>query len=379
MVRVDIKTRTLPAGHKLYMVRPGTAYHLLGASFENQVIAPDLPFLSVPDGVRPRDQADINYQIKRAREFSNWVKTEDSRAGRLPSADIAQYAQGDLPARVAMYRNTADEILHSLPVGSLIFTPNPDLTKNGMFGELSDPMAPRVQFNGTGHRQQFRYQGRRLENVKFLPMRKLPKQMFPPMRKRLWIHEYGRAETELVYRQFYGDFEVIGRKSVSEITVTRERVTGTDLSIIGALTTLIDQTLARVERGDDARLSMSDAVFLPPDPHGPLVHAQIGSPGEVLIESIRRRVSPVLKVIVALCIVYSAHDIWEMVQAGELFLINSQAVAGMGVDQLADTQTKTYDFITSTGRDSLVEIVDLVRDVNGRTGGGVDAIIYDDE
>ncbi len=378
MVTVDIKTKMLPASHRIYMIRPGTGYHLLGPTFENGAIAPDLAFLDIQDGQRPRDFEGINLQITRARAFAEWVKTEERRAEDQPSQDIAAYVGREVPPRVAMYRNTADEILHELPKGSLIFIPNPDLTRKGMFGELAAPDAARVRFGGASFRRDFQYLGRRLENIKFLPMRKLPPEFFEPMRKRIWIHEYGPRETELLYRQYYGDFEIIGRKAVTEIKVTGRRVSGTDLSIVGALTTLIDQTLLRLEAGDQERLRMLDAAFLPPDQAGPVVHANIGSPGEVLVESKRRRAAPVLKVVIALCIMYTAYDIWQMVQDGTLTLANTQAAADLGQAQLADTQQKTYDFVRATGRESLSQIVDLIRDVHERTGGGVDANTVDE-
>ena len=378
MITVDIKTKMLPASHRIYMVRPGTGYHLLGPTTEHQAIAPDLAFLDIADGQRPRDFVDMKAQIARARSFAEWVKTEERRAEDRPSLDLTTYAAKEAPPRVAMYQNTADQILFSLPKGSLIFIPHPDLTRDGMFGELADAGAPRVRFNGSSYRAEFQYLGRRLENVKHLPMRKLPPKFFEPMRRRIWIHEYEAQETELLYRQYYGDFEIIGRKAVTEIKVTGRRVSGTDLSVIGALTTLIDQTLLRLEGGDVEQLRMSDAAFLPPDQFGPVVHANIGSPGEVLIESIRRRASPVLKVVFALCILYTGNDIWQMVHDGTLTLANTQAAADVGQAQLADTQQKTYDFVRATGRGSLNEIVELIRDVHQRTGGGVDANTVDE-
>ncbi|MET4104075.1 hypothetical protein ABIE58_003524 [Roseovarius sp. MBR-78] len=39
----------------------------------------------------------------------------------------------------------------------------------------------------------------------------------------------------------------------------------------------------------------------------------------------------------------------------------------------------TYDFVRSTGRESLDEIVGLVRDFHDRTGGNVDATVNGNE
>lgn len=380
MVTVDLKIKVLPTAHRVYMVRPGTGYHLLRPTTENRAIAPDLAFLEIPDGVRPRDADGIETQITRARAFAEWVKTEERRDGERPSQSLEDYAGVEVPPRVAMYRNTADDILYGLAEGSLVFVPNPDLTRDGMFGELVSPEAPRVRFNGTAHRNDFSYLGRRLRNVKFLPMRKLDPAFFEPMRKRNWIHEYAARETELLYRQYYGDFEIIGRKAVAEIEVTRQRVSGTDLNIIGALTTLIDQTLARVAHGDEERLTMLDVAFMPPDPQGPVLHANFGSPGNVLIESVTRRVAPVVKVITALALAgYMGADLCDMVHANTLVLENTDGLAGVADAQLAETRNKTYDFVRASGRESLNEIMELVREFNGRTGGKVDASIRDDD
>ncbi|WP_201156861.1 hypothetical protein [Rhodobaculum claviforme] len=339
-----------------------------------------MAFLEIEDGVRPRDAAGIDAQITRARAFAEWVKTEERRGENRPSQALEDYAGAEAPPRVALYRNTADEILHTLPEGSLIFVPNPDLTRNGMFGELVAPDAPRIRFRGAGHRSEFSYLGRRLKNVKNLPMQNLDPDFFRPMRKRVWTHEYAARETELLYRQYYGDFEIIGRKAVAEIEVTRRRVSGTDLNIIGALTTLVDETLARVERGDREQLTMHNVVFMQPDPQGPVLHANIGSPGSVLVESVTRRVAPVVKVIMVLALAgYVGADVWDMVQARNLVLENTDGLAGVADAQLAETHEKTYAFVRASGADSLDEILEYVRDFHARTGGRVDGHVHHNE
>ena len=380
MITVDLKTKVLAQNHGVYMVRPGTAYHLLDAFVANHAIAPDLAFLEVPQDERPRDFDGMEDQVKRARAFAEWVKTEETRAGPMPPTELNEYRGVDAPSRLALYRNTADDILHALPKGSLIFVPNPTFTQRAMIGELAGADEDRVTFNGTGHRGEFEYQGRRLHNVKMLPMRKLPKALYPPMKRRNWIYQYVGRETELLYRQYYGDFEILGRKAVTEIEITGQRVYPQDLSIVGALTTLIDQNLARRAQGDHETLNLVQAVFLPPDrDDGPVVHANLGSPGNMLVESVVRRAAPVLKVIAILALGYTANEIWDMVQADNLQITNSQALAGAGGEALAETQQMTYDFIRSTGRESLNQIVELIRDFHDRTGGIVDATVIGDE
>ncbi|MDO6455611.1 hypothetical protein Q4494_00850 [Celeribacter halophilus] len=380
MVTVDLNTKVLPQNHGVYMVRPGTGYHLLSAFNEHRVIAPDLAFLNVPNGERPRDFENMEAQVKRARAFAEWVKTEDTRAAPMPSRVLEDYNDKEAPSRITMYRNTADEILYSLPEGALIFVPNPVFTEKAMIGELAGADEERLIFNGTSHWGELEYQGRRLKNVKMLPMRKLPKAFFPPMKKRNWIHQYVGREKELLYRQFYGDFEIVGRKAVTEIEVTGQRVFPQDLSIIGALTTLIDQKLARQAAGDQDALDLLQAVFLPPDQNeAPVIHANLGSSGNVLVESVTRRAAPVLKVIVILALGYTGGEIWDMVQTDSLVLSNSQALAGTDAENLAETQQMTYDFVRSTGRESLEQIVGLVRDFHDRTGGNVDATVIADD
>lgn len=70
MVTVNLNTKVLPTSHRVYMVRPGSSYHLLKAFTENKAIAPDLADLSIPDGVRPRDAESIADQVKRARALA---------------------------------------------------------------------------------------------------------------------------------------------------------------------------------------------------------------------------------------------------------------------------------------------------------------------
>lgn len=376
MVTVDLNTRVLPTGHRVFMVRPGSGYNLLKPFIDNQAIAPDLPFFDIPDGERPRDYSNVDDQIKRARAFAEWVKTEETRSAPPPELELVNYAKEDSPARVAMYRNTADEILFGLPKGSLIFVPNPNLTESGLFGELAESEGKRISFFGTGHRSKFKYLGRKLNNAKLLPMRKLPPSFIDPMKRRNWIHEFDGRESELLYRQYYGDFEILGRKTVSEISVTKQRVIPLDLSIIGALTTLIDQNLLRYQHGDTDLLGMLEAVFLAPDDEGPVIHANLGSPGNLLVESVRRSAAPVLKVILALALAgFTGYEIHDFVDGGQLAITNSQSLPGVEGGSLDETQQLTYDFVRSTGRDSLNQIVELVRDFHDRTGGNVNASV----
>lgn len=375
MIVVDLKTKVLPQSHRIYMIRPGAAYHLLTAFSENSAVAPDLADLTIPDGERPRDFKGIDDQIKRARILAQWVKTEETRNAATPPTLIDEYKDMETPARVAMYRNTADEILHGLPGGSLIYLPNPDFTKNAIFGELADAKSPRIVFNGKGYRANFTYLGRPLTNVKQIPMQKLPKEFYPPMKRRNWIHEFEARETELMYRQYYGDFEIIGRKSVTEIAVTKSKVFAPDLSIVGAVTNLVDQTLRRLENNDTDRLSLLDAVFLAPEGDGPVIHANLGSMGEILLESARRHVAPVVKVLLVMAVAYTGYEIYDMVAANGLHLANSQGIEGVGAEALAETEKLTYDFVRATGRENLNDIVDRVRDFHNRTGGHVDATI----
>lgn len=378
MVTVNLNTKVLPTSHRVYMVRPGSGYHLLKAFTENKAIAPDLANLTIPDGVRPRDAGNITDQVKRARALTEWVKTEESRADDYPSTDLANYAKADKPPRLGMYINTADELLHQLPEGSLIYVPNPDFTQKAMFGELVGANKPRIAFNGTGHHAQFSYLGRQLTNVKFLPMRKLPKAFFPPMKKRNWTFEMDTRSAELLYRQYYGDFEIVGRKSITEIEITKSRVYAPDLAIVGAVTNLVDQTIRRIEAKDTDKVSLLDVVFLAPEDDAPVIHANLGSPGEVLVEAARRHSARVVKVLFVLAVAYTGHEIWDLVQAHELALVNSQAITGVGEADLAETQQLTYDFVRATGRESLNDIVDRVREFHDRTGGKVDATINDD-
>lgn len=378
MIKVDLNTKVLPTAHRVVMVRPGSGYHLRKAFFENQAIAPDLANLQIPDGMRPRDVNNLNHQIKRSRELAKWVKTEETRSDPMPPNELAQYQGGEKAPRLNMYRNLADELLHSLPTGTLMYVPNPILTETAMFGELCPPEDPRLRFTGSGYHSDFTYLGRRLRNVKFLPMRGLPATFFPPMKKRNWTFDMDARSSELLYRQYYGDFELVGRKSITEIEVTKDKVYAPDLAIVGAVTNLVDQSIRRLEVADPDTVSLLDVVFLAPENDAPVIHANLGSQGEVLVEALKTNTARVVKVILALAVLYSANDIWNMIQNDEIELINSHAIAGVAGENLAETQQLTYDFVKATGRESLEDIVIRVREFHDRTGGKVDAAIIND-
>jgi hypothetical protein len=373
MISVDLRTKVLPTGHRVYMIRPGVDYHLFGAFAENQAVAPDLADFEIPDGQRLTEVEDVNNQIKRARAIRQWASTEETRKLPQPSRLAADYAGLEQPTRIALYRNTADEILTRFSEGTLIYVPNPDLSKNAIFGELAGPREPRTRFPGMRHYSSFQYLGRPLRNIQFLPMRGLPTAYLDAMKRRVWTHEFGARDSELVYRQYYGDFEIVGQKAVTEITVTKEKVFAPDLSITGAVTNFVDQMLRRIEAGDASTLSLSDVVFLRPERDGPIIHANLGSEGEILVESARKHIPRFVKIIFVLAAVYTGHDIFDLVTGGGFGITNSLSLAGFGQEDMAETDALFYDFVNNTGRDNLQEIIDYVRETQARTGAEVNA------
>ena len=147
-IKIDLRIRTLGSDHKAYMIRSGKEYHLFGRFIEKEAVAPDLPELSITDGMAPLDDPTIDDQIKRARALREWAMLPYSRSDVKPTTDLEFYGDQLKKSHHRMFVNTAQHVLWEVPTGSLIYVPNPSFLGDGLFGEVVSPSENRPRFLG---------------------------------------------------------------------------------------------------------------------------------------------------------------------------------------------------------------------------------------
>lgn len=376
-IAVDLNTRILPSSHGVFMVRPGKNYHLYKSAKDFHVVAPDVPLLDIPNGERPIDQDNLDLQVRRGRAFRSWAESEETRSEPLPETDLNQYTNVENLPHHNRFVNVVEEILWGLPEGSLSFIPDFSLASAAVFGELVGPKDSRQKITGGGRFSNFLYQGRKLRDVKPIPMRELPPTALLSKKKNTTIVQIEGRDRQILYRQYYGDFEILGQKSTVQIATTKPRFTGPDAAIIGALATMVQEAWQRRAHGESSVPRLGEAAFLDLGDDAPAIHANINSPGEVLLEAVQRT-PHVVKVIIALALALTGPELYELAQSGAIDIVNTAHAAGVSSQETEETREFLFHFLNSAGADSVNEIVENIRVMNNRTGGNVDANIVTD-
>jgi hypothetical protein len=354
------------------MVRSGKEYHLFRRFLEKGAIAPDLPELRIPNQENPRETENIDAQINRARTLRDWALGKLENIDEMPSVEIGDY--NDVPNRSyhGIYLNSAYEILWGIEDGSLIYVPNPSFLGEGLFGEIAPRLAPRIRIPGSGKMATFSFNGRRLWNIKNLPMRELPDRLLELKKIRVGITSLRRDDKIRLYRQYYGSFIVEGSVIQSEIQTESENFSATDATIISALSNMIQENLDRNAVGNSDMVSIHEAAFIDLGDDAFQIHVDIQSPGEFQISS--ESIGPiVLKAFFALALAVGPADLKAQVDTNGITISNSLS-DGEGLET-EPIRSGVHSLLTLIGADDLEETIRLIRVFNERTGGNVDASV----
>ena len=376
-IKIDLRTRTLGSDHKAYMIRSGKEYHLFDRFIEMQAVAPDLPELDIPDGLPPLDDPTINDQIKRARALRDWAMLPYNRGEDKPTADLEFYKGEEKKPYHGMFVNSAQHVLWEIPGGSLIYVPNPSFLHNGLFGEVVSPSEKRLRFGGKKRMVGFSFEGRRMTDVRHLPMKKLPERLLELKKYRVGVSQLRREEQLLLYRQYYGDFAIHEGRVQAEIKTTKDYFSPTDATVVSAFANMVQENLNRlrqVDGGDLVFVDIKEAAFLDWDVDGLLIHAEIDSPGKIQVYS--RGLAPlVFKVIFSLMLVVPTHDLVLHAQTNDIEVTNSRSPGGSRVNEGENraVQEGVVSLLKLIGAENLDKTIELVKAFNARTGGTVDS------
>ena len=374
-IKIDLRTRILSSHHNSYMIRSGKEYHLFDRFIERKAVAPDLPELDIPDGRAPLDDPTIDDQVKRARALRDWAMLPYYHGDPKPMEDLKFYEDEKKKSRHSMFVNTAQNVLWKIPEGSLIYAPSPSFLEDGLFGEVVSPSEKRVRFLGEKRMRDFSFQGRRMTNIRRLPMKKLPKHLLELKQYRVGVTQLRREDKLLLYPQYYGDFAIHDEHVQIEIKTTKDYFSPADAAIVSAFANMVQGNLDRFQQssGDgQPHLSILEAAFVNWDDGRIQIHAEIESPGKIQIYG--PTLAPLIfAAAISLFLDVPSHDIISHAEASDIVVTNSQSSSRLppsGVDN-SEVQRKLSSFLVRIGADDLERTIALVKAFNERTGGTV--------
>ena len=339
------------------MIRSGKEYRLFDRFIEMQAVAPDLPELDIPDGRAPLDDPTIDDQIKRARALREWAMLPYNRSEDKPTTDLEFYKDEEKKKQHGMFVNAAQHVLWEVPEGSLIYVPNPSFLHSGLFGEVVSPSEKRLRFRGEKRMLDFSFEGRRMTNVRLLPMKKLPERLLELKKARVGVTQLEREEKLLLYRQYYGDFAIHEGRVQAEVRTTKDYFSPIDATVVSAFANMVQENLNRLGQANVGELEFVDireAAFMDRSVDGLLIHAEIDSPGKIQVYG--RGLAPlVFKVILALFLAVPPHDLVSHAQTNNIEVSNSRSSDGtrVGEGESRAIQESVVSLLKLIGADDL--------------------------
>lgn len=371
-IKIDLSLKILPDDQQVYMIRPGSNYHLFDQFVRHSVVAPDVPFLTLDDGMPPRTRSDIKPQLARAVAYRAWLRKSRGRRESPPTTRLDAYSLAldvSLQSRTKLL-NVAEKVLWSLPAGAVIFVPASSLYGQAMIGELADNTEPRIGFNGTGTRKAISYMGRKLHNVRMFPMRSFPAEVTDVAKLTSVISEYEGYPKERILRAYYGDYQLGSNVAMMEFEAIKDKFDPITMARITALAASIEN----FERTGNY-ISPGDILFSLSDPGSLEVHANINSAnGKLLVEGVRK-VPHVLRslLLVAALVVSgeaSAEQVADLLDAGSVEISNHKESARS--EFVEATEKSLINFAKASGNAGTKSYIEALAQSSERTGGHVD-------
>ncbi len=222
----------------------------------------------------------------------------------------------------------------------------------------------------------FLFQGRRLTNIRHLPMKKLPEHLLVLKKYRVGVTQLRREDKLLLYPKYYGNFAIHEEHAQAEIKTTKDYFSPTDATIVSALANMVQEHLDRLQRtSDDGQpfLRIEEAAFLDWADGRIQIHAEIESPGKMQIYG-PTRAPLIFAAAISLFLAVPPHDIATHAEANDIEVMNSRSPGGSparGVDNSEEVQRELSSFLVRIGADNLERTITLVKAFNERTGGTV--------
>jgi hypothetical protein len=382
--KIKLDYPVLPAGHQVWMVRPGAGYRLARAFREAEAIAPDVPLLNLNNGQPATSAANLDAQLRRGREWRDW-EDNGSRPEQRPSTSERDYTialnDGITHTRA---KNTVIKIFDEIPDGALVFVPGASLADDALLGTIASSTADRVTVTRKWGEKELAFQGRSLLNPLKIPMRLLPPEVTDRRKNRGVVAEeiVGSARIRL-YREYFNSFSLDGGDAYAQF---RGGNAAFPAAALGSLVTLMRYVIEAKIEGEKARAEGRPAVLVDPirlasliwsTDQNLLIHARVNSPfGRVTFQSARPAIYAAIAFI-SLATLDADAQVMDDLASGTTQVENvceEPASLTASAQNQADTVGQTlFDFYAIFGAQTCEQVLAVTRKTVESTLGTVDA------
>lgn len=348
-IHIDIKTRILPADHRVYIVRPGANYRLYQDVVAQSAIIYDLPGLDLPDKVPFREVEDISAQVQRGQALKWWYRVGRHAGNELPTMDLASYPSPDNAAdrrSLSQLLSIGAAYFERARVGDLVVVPPLRFSDPVRIGEIVESGHFETTVAAYGD---FPMMGRRVRWLADIPKNDVPSRVIEISQKPNSFVLLERSSAIWFYDRTYRSYVLNGQYQC-ELKIGAENFGSTDDMKLSAFLNFVVANMAAVET-NNVRQSITEAVFANLGEYEPGKRISINSPGEIIVHALR--LSPLLFVALLSLSGCAPAEVSAAVASGTVTFGNT--AAGPGDPCAAQVYQSTVDWLTFVGADLWAE------------------------
>ncbi|SEK27960.1 hypothetical protein SAMN05444413_101240 [Roseivivax marinus] len=203
MIRVDLNSRIIDEGHKVFMVRPGANYRLYDLFRENEAIFADIVALDLKQGISFDDQDRILAQLQRSRNIRAHLLRP---SGDAPSRDLDHYQSVSRTSALAQLLRVLRGYFEQAKKGDLVLVPPSAFSLDALVGEIQDEPNNFKVIEYSERYGNERLYGRRVRWLGKVQKGKLSPYLLDLISKPNAFVQIRRQEAQSIYRIAYGSY-----------------------------------------------------------------------------------------------------------------------------------------------------------------------------
>ena len=366
-IHIDLKARTLPDDHRVFLARPGRDYQYFGHFRKMRAIGPDLPLVELDRGLPIDDQVLLGDMLKRAVAFRSWRSR--SRYEEPPSRTLSDYIGKRNIRRdsAAQLRAALKGYFEEAKKGDLALIPPSAWRDEALLVEFtgnSDNVVYReIPYGARTAYIPVAIPARRFREVSVVPKRFLPPHVLDIVEKPNIFVEFGRTDRfdlqDLTYPSFVKDDEYSCTFELTEAKYTLEH----DLWFASFVKFVAANTKAISEDAVES-VSFEEAILAELGDYAPALQSNVNSPGWLKLKG------PNITVLVAavLFVLATTPGLEAIDAAADGRIVLGNSMAPLDDICVAQVYRTTLDFLELIDLDDWDKSCEIARKVKLATG-----------
>jgi hypothetical protein len=361
MVQVDINTKFIAEGTRVYVVRPGAHYRLFNQFIDESFVGPELPALELPAFDHFADIPDITERVMRSVAIRRWY-SGGQRDVLLPDRDLENYEQRAADRATSQFLRVARAYFSDMKKGDLVIVPPLNFRGMAEIGELTSPpnvvkeiFVPRYPNEALT--------GRNVRWLGSIPKADLPAQTLDALQKPTSIFLLSRPAWPQIFRRAYGSYSTATEYS-SRFEITAETFRTTDDFYIQAFFNFVVANSRAVDQARPEMQGFKEAAFADIKAIAPDLFTNVNSPGGISLKS--ATITPIVIATMLAIALFVGPDAVDAATNGLITFGNSMAPPDDPCVTQVSEQVVTQ--LRLLGYDKWAEACQFVREAAERTG-----------